>query len=76
MTLDKARARRLSVHVLPRWFDVDTEADLRRLHADIIAGAHGPQGTYAFVPQLYQPVKAAPSASLTDGTAAGEGHCP
>ncbi len=76
MTLDRARARSLSVHVLPQWFDVDTEADLRRLHADMTASTHGPQRTYAFVRQLYQPVKAAPEASLTRGTAAEEGRSP
>lgn len=76
MTLDKARARGLSVHVLPHWFDVDTEADLQRLHADMTAGTPNPQRTYALVRQLYGPMIAAPSASLTPGTAAGEGHCP
>jgi uncharacterized protein len=53
MTLDKARARGLSVHVLPRWFDVDTEADLGRLRAGMTAGAHNPRRTYAFVRELY-----------------------
>jgi len=76
MTLDKARAQGLSVHVLPHWFDVDTESDLQRLHADITVSAHGPQRTYAFVRQLYQPVKAATGASLTQDTAARGGHCP
>lgn len=76
MTLDRARARGLSVHVLPQWFDVDTEADLRRLHADMTASTHGPQRTYAFVRQLYPPVKAAPGASLTRGAAAEEGRSP
>jgi hypothetical protein len=75
MTLDKARAGGLSVHVLPQWFDVDTEADLRRLHADMTAGTHGPPRTYAFVRQLYQPLEAAPSPSLTRGMAAGEDRC-
>jgi uncharacterized protein len=76
MTLDKARARGLSVHVLPHWFDVDTEADLRRLHADMIARPPSAQRTYALVRQLYGPMIATPCASLTQGTAAGEGHCP
>jgi rSAM/selenodomain-associated transferase 1 len=76
MTLEKARARTLSVHVLPRWFDVDTEADLRRLYADFTATAHGPQRTYAFVRQLYGPMTAAPSEGLTQRQAAGEGRCP
>jgi rSAM/selenodomain-associated transferase 1 len=76
MTVDRARARGLSVHVLPQWFDVDTEADLRRLQAELIASTQGPQRTSAFVRQLYRPIIAASSASLTHGTAAGEGHCP
>jgi rSAM/selenodomain-associated transferase 1 len=54
MTLDKARGRGLAVHVLPRWFDVDTEADLRRLYADMTARHDGPRRTYAFVHQLYE----------------------
>lgn len=34
--LTQARARRLGlrVHVLPEWFDVDTDTDLRRLRAE------------------------------------------
>ena len=68
MTLDKARARRLSVHVLPRWFDVDTEADLRRLDADMTANAHGPQRTYAFVRELYNPAGVAPGRGLGQGS--------
>ncbi len=76
MTLDKARAQGLSVHVLPRWFDVDTGADLQRLHADMTAGTHNPQRTYAFVRELYRPVIAGPSPTLTRGTAPGAGGCP
>ena len=53
MTLGKASGRGLSVHVLPRWFDVDTETDLRRLHAEMTATNLGPLRTYAFVRQLY-----------------------
>jgi len=48
-TLAKARARHLSVHVLPRWFDVDTESDLRRLHAEMPDADHGPGRTNAFL---------------------------
>ena len=76
MTLDKSRARGLSVHLLPQWFDVDTEADLRRLHADMTTGTYIPQRTYDFVRQLYQPVKGATGAGLTQDTAARGGHCP
>ena len=54
LTLAKARASGLSVHILPPWFDVDTEADLERLHAEIVAGPHGPPRTSAFVRALYQ----------------------
>lgn len=53
VTVDRARDRGLSVHLLPQWFDVDTEADLRRLHADMTTATHGPRRTYAFVRQLY-----------------------
>jgi rSAM/selenodomain-associated transferase 1 len=52
-TLEKTSRRGLSVHVLPRWFDVDTETDLRRLHAEMTASSQGPRRTYAFVRQLY-----------------------
>ena len=52
MTLRRASQRGLSVHVLPRWFDVDTEADLRRLHAEMTATCLGPRRTYAFVRHL------------------------
>jgi rSAM/selenodomain-associated transferase 1 len=76
MTLQRARARGLSVHVLPQWFDVDTEADLRRLHADLTAGAQGPQRTHAFVKQLYEPVTATPREDPIRRAATGEGHCP
>ncbi len=76
MTLDKARARGLSVHVLPQWFDVDTDADLRRLHASMTASAHNSQRTSAFVWQLYGPTITAPSEGLTRKMATGEGHCP
>jgi hypothetical protein len=53
MTLAKASQRGLSVHVLPRWFDVDTEADLKRLHAEMAATDAAPVRTGAFVRQLY-----------------------
>jgi len=76
MTLDKARARGLPVHVLPQWFDVDTEADLRRLHGDMTAGSQNPERTHAFVRQLYGPMMAASRASLTQGISPPEGHCP
>ena len=52
-TLEKASASGLSVHLLPRWFDVDTEHDLKRLHAEITASGHGVSRTYAFVRQVF-----------------------
>lgn len=52
LTLEKARSHDLSVHLLPPWFDVDTEADLRRLHADLSAGGDGPRRTSAFLKRL------------------------
>ncbi len=53
MTLAKASRRGLSVRVLPRWFDVDRETDLRRLHAEMTAAGQGPRRTYAFVRNVY-----------------------
>lgn len=52
LTVEKARNRDLSVHLLPRWFDVDTEADLRRLHADVTARGDGPRRTSEFLKRL------------------------
>jgi rSAM/selenodomain-associated transferase 1 len=75
LTLAKARARNLSVHVLPAWFDVDTEADLQRLHAEIVAGSPGPPRTSAFVRQLYRSEHGAAGPGLPPGVAAGEGRC-
>jgi hypothetical protein len=50
-TLARAQALGLRVEFLPRWFDVDTEADLRRLCEDI-ALTGGPWRTAAVVPAL------------------------
>jgi hypothetical protein len=52
MTLGKAAGQGLSVHVLPRWFDVDTAADLKRLRAEMTAFDRGQLRTYAFVQKL------------------------
>jgi hypothetical protein len=60
-TLGKASRRGLSVHVLQRWFDVDTETDLRRLHAEMTAASQGPGRTYAFVRDLYGAAAGTPS---------------
>jgi hypothetical protein len=47
--LKKARGLRLRLHLLPRWYDVDTESDLWRLHAQLVAAGAGPPRTLAFV---------------------------
>ena len=52
LTLEKARRQELSVHLLPPWFDVDTEADLRRLRAALPAGNDGPRRTAEFLSRL------------------------
>ncbi|OGK81050.1 MAG: hypothetical protein A2X52_16990 [Candidatus Rokubacteria bacterium GWC2_70_16] len=44
LTVEKAGRLGLRTHLLPGWFDVDTEADLRRLHAALAAG-EGPRRT-------------------------------
>ncbi len=54
LTLDRARALALHVDLLPPWFDVDTETDLRRLHAEMTAVGTGPPRTFAFVSELYR----------------------
>lgn len=53
LTLDRARQAGLRVHLLPPWFDVDTEADLRRLHRDLAREGGGPTRTRAFLQTLY-----------------------
>ena len=50
-TLVRARALGLRVRLLPRWFDVDTEADLRRL-CDEVAMRDGPPRTTALARTL------------------------
>jgi hypothetical protein len=52
VTLDRARQLALRVHVLPPWFDVDTEADLTRLRDELALGGHGPARTRAFLQTL------------------------
>src|SRR5262249_39512187 len=51
-TLAKAKERHLSVHVLPNWFDVDTESDLTRLTVEIATANDGPPRTTAFLRRL------------------------
>jgi uncharacterized protein len=50
-TLSRAADLALRVRLLPRWFDVDTQADLRRLCEEVSAGG-GPWRTAALVPAL------------------------
>ena len=50
-TLARAHALGLRVRLLPRWFDVDTEADLKKLCAEIAASG-GPRRTAALAPAL------------------------
>jgi uncharacterized protein len=52
-TLERARGLGLRVSVLPAWFDVDTEADLLRLHTEMRDAATAPARTFAFVEALY-----------------------
>jgi len=54
LTVEKAREQRLRVHLLPTWFDVDTEPDLRRLHREMMAAGQGPRRTFAFVRELFR----------------------
>ena len=51
-TLERARGLGLRTHLLPVWFDVDTEEDLRRLDAELRTRG-GPPRTLAFVRALY-----------------------
>jgi rSAM/selenodomain-associated transferase 1 len=55
MELTTARARRLGLrmHVLPEWFDVDTESDLRRLRDELRAGGPVPRRTARCVRAIY-----------------------
>jgi uncharacterized protein len=52
-TLERARGLGLRVSVLPAWFDVDTEGDLRRLHTEMRSADGAPARTFAFVEALY-----------------------
>jgi len=45
LTLERARAIGLRTHVLPAWYDVDTEADLARLARDLRQLPDGPRRT-------------------------------
>ncbi len=53
LTLDRAGQQGLRTHLLPMWFDVDTEPDLRRLRTEMLAAGGGPCRTFTFVSELY-----------------------
>src|SRR5262245_364897 len=55
LEITQERARRLGVrvHLLPEWFDVDTEPDLRRLALDLDATPGGPWRTRRCVASIY-----------------------
>jgi rSAM/selenodomain-associated transferase 1 len=53
LTLDRASGQGLRTHLLPMWFDVDTEPDLRRLRAEMMAAGRGPRRTFTFVRELF-----------------------
>ena len=53
LTLERARRGGLRTHVLPTWFDVDTEADLLRLQREIATTPTGPLRSIAFVRALF-----------------------
>jgi hypothetical protein len=53
LTLERARRSGLRTHVLSPWFDVDTEADLRRLQREIADQRTGPLRTIALVRELF-----------------------
>jgi len=52
VTLARAKDLGLRVRLLPSWFDVDTEADLRRLRRELATTSSGPARTAAFVREL------------------------
>jgi hypothetical protein len=52
ITVSRARALGLRVHLLPPWFDIDTAADLARLRDALAASGTGPARTTAFLSTL------------------------
>ena len=52
LTLERARHHGLRTHVLPSWFDVDTEADLARLQGELAQRQTGPLRTIALMREL------------------------
>lgn len=69
VTRERARAAGLRVRLLPAWFDVDTEADLRRLRADLrTATAAVPRRTRAFLRDLDRRASTGPGDERRDRT--------
>jgi hypothetical protein len=52
-TLARVKELGLRSHLLPSWFDVDTEDDLARLRNEMTADGGGPPRTLAFLRALY-----------------------
>jgi uncharacterized protein len=52
-TLARVEKLGLRHHLLPPWFDVDTDHDLERLRHEMKADPSGPARTYAFLRTLY-----------------------
>jgi len=52
LTLERARRQGLRTHVLHRWFDVDTAADLVRLRDALATGTSGPPRTAALLREM------------------------
>ena len=53
LTTSRASRLALRAHVLPEWFDVDTESDLRRLRDDLRSGAPVPRRTARCIQAIY-----------------------
>jgi uncharacterized protein len=52
-TLARVEALGLRSHLLPPWFDIDTEDDLARLRDEMKTEGSGPPRTFAFLRTLY-----------------------
>jgi len=56
LTLERARRYGLRTHVLPSWFDVDTEDDLVRLRNTLVGDSTGPRRTAALIREIAGPI--------------------
>lgn len=52
-TLARVKELGLRSHLLPPWFDIDTEADLARLRVEMEADGRGAPRTFAYLRALY-----------------------